>query len=495
MTVDLERAVHDALADILDLAPPPPDGPRDLTPLLDERPDRRIPVLAAAAVLIVTAIVGVVVLRGGSSVDRPASSTPTMPSTPGATTPPADTVVADPLAISLDRWATGTVLAGAGPFVVFDLATLPAGWTIAGGPDGSHRVSDPDPSHYTWGVTLVTDDGRLAGLVADRDGDGPTRSSGTPVTVRGHDGYVDDDRLTWRDDAGVELTVAVADATTDELVDVADRLGVTTTDALATSTPQVGDAPAAGEVVLGGTLEDLRWSVSTSPTDDAALSLNLAGRQFAFIDSHRPARAPPRRRPSSASAPEAPSSTGSRHRSSTASSCASATASPSRCRSPARRAAMRSSPPRCPSAPGTSSWPSTSSLPMAPSCIAPRSPTPPRPWPARHRRRHRSAPATRRAASPRISAIPVVSPPHRHHRSRSRPPPGVPNHRRRRPAHRPRSTSGRPASPFVPARSRPCAAMSSLRRLGRDRRHRSGAHRRRQPSRHDGEHREVCRPR
>ena len=79
------------------------------------------------------------------------------------------------MAIDLDAW-TGPEPADRGPFVVFDVEHLPAGWTLASPLGGYHPIGDPDPTHYTWEAVLA----RLRRSRRARHGQQPGVADATP---------------------------------------------------------------------------------------------------------------------------------------------------------------------------------------------------------------------------------------------------------------------------------------------------------------------------
>lgn len=228
-----------------------------------DRGRRRRYLAAIAAVVVAFVGLAAIVKWRDTSTSVPAS-----PST-------GDIVISDPMAINLDPWATNPPDTAPGPFTVFDVDTLPAGWQGLGTAYGYHDVGDPDPSHYRWAAKVTSDDGRQVFLSADAPLAIGTQD-GTAVTVHGEPGNANNDRLAWADPSGVGLTVISPDASPEQLVALADALQITTIgDLPAGDLAQPTDQPASGTLRLAGFIAGTPWSITSADDATTGLSLNI----------------------------------------------------------------------------------------------------------------------------------------------------------------------------------------------------------------------------
>jgi hypothetical protein len=195
--------------------------------------------------------------------------------TPAPATPIPTTIV-DPMRIDLDAWA-GPAPRDGGPFLVFDVEHVPAGWTVTSSPAGYHPVGDPDPTHYTWNASLFDGNGRRMYVIVQHPAS-PWPERGTPVDVAGHDGLVADDAVTWVDDDGRGFAVNSPGATAGELVDIAERFTTTTTDALTAPDTTLLPAGEPGALTrLAGRIDGVDWTLSSGDDAASGLALQLDG--------------------------------------------------------------------------------------------------------------------------------------------------------------------------------------------------------------------------
>ena len=89
--------------------------------------------------------------------------------------------------------------------------------------------------------------------------------------------FVDSGTISWTDPAGVGLTVSSPDATSSELVDLANALPVATIDRLTMPDNVIDDgSAAAGTLRLAGTLDAQRWEIrSADDATESSSSLNV----------------------------------------------------------------------------------------------------------------------------------------------------------------------------------------------------------------------------
>jgi hypothetical protein len=271
-------------------------------------------ILVAGAIAVVAA--GLAWLGSRPSV-TPASPTPTPTSAPpsaptsapspvttsgtvqaGTTTTAASPVprssspITDAHAINLDSWLTGAPAwptTSTGPFLVFDLTTLPAGWTIDSSGGGTGIPGYTFPQTWSWHATLTSPSGTRYVIELAPSASpfvGPLESA-VPIQVRGHDGSGNSTRIVWNETDTVSGTVSALGPDSapggSRAVEVALVTGMATKsiDRLPTEETTAVDPikPADSLLQLQGTINGRHWSarVTTAPPGSIWVSVDSWG--------------------------------------------------------------------------------------------------------------------------------------------------------------------------------------------------------------------------
>lgn len=170
----------------------------------------------------------------------------------------------DAITLAGDPGTVPTVPPG-GPYTTFDLSHLPDDWTVEVS-RGGHPITDPDPAGYRWSALLTNADGRRVHLMT-RFGPNPfTDTTGTQQVVDGRLVTLRDGALLWHEPNNVLVVIEQPGASRDELLDLRQRLPLTSTDRLSAPTrTAVSDQPR-GVAMLSGTISGTPWTLYSEPS-------------------------------------------------------------------------------------------------------------------------------------------------------------------------------------------------------------------------------------
>lgn len=201
----------------------------------------------------------------------PTTVTPTLPAAQRSSS-----AITDPHAIDLDPFLVGAPVWPTepnGPFTVFDMTSVPAGWTVGETGGGTSIPGFGRAPTWTWHASVISPDGTqyIMGLAQDDGRGSDPFGTPIPVQVRGHDGVVDSTRLRWDESDSVIGSMNAFDTgdhLDDELVFL-DSLSTVTIDHL--TSPGIADtavtAPPSSLLQLRGSIAGNRWwaQIRTAP--------------------------------------------------------------------------------------------------------------------------------------------------------------------------------------------------------------------------------------
>ncbi len=238
------------------------NGHRRLTSPIDEsNKPKRWGMLAAAAVLLVAGVGGLMWSQGTRH--EPAS-TDQAPSAPAERRSGS---IDDPNAIDFSPWL---VQAPAWPtgqpalYLIFDIASL-TGWTQLD-QTGGHQIDDG--ASYHWSSNVNDADGRQFNLTISNSDRFPRVVTGDDVDINGVTGDLGEGEVSWPlDDTHTATVVEFGTTDTDRVVALARQLTTTTTQHISTREPAAStgvrvDDPADG---FGGIIDGVKWSATATP--------------------------------------------------------------------------------------------------------------------------------------------------------------------------------------------------------------------------------------
>lgn len=122
--------------------------------------------------------------------------------------------ITDPHSIDLDPWLTGAPVwptTSGGPYLVFDMATLPAGWALDSVAGGTPIAGTGLPPTWGWHA-IVTSPAGVQYAIGLSEKDILSTSSDNPtVTVRGHEGTAGANYVSWDETDDIVASVNAFD--------------------------------------------------------------------------------------------------------------------------------------------------------------------------------------------------------------------------------------------------------------------------------------------
>ncbi len=232
---------------------PPPNQPTE---------PRRRGLLAAAAVVFIVGVGGLIWAEGTRNEAATSEQPPTAPAGRQSGS------IEDPKAIDFSPWIAQAPSWPTGQptqYLIFDVAALD-GWTQLD-QTGGHPIDDG--ANYYWSSNVNDPEGRQFNLtISNSTRYSQAATGGEPVDINSVDGTLGEGGLSWPiDDTHTATVLEFGTTDTDRVVALARELATTTAPNISTRQPATSTGVRVEDPISGfaGTVDGVQWSASATP--------------------------------------------------------------------------------------------------------------------------------------------------------------------------------------------------------------------------------------